>query len=138
VRVRGPRGPLRLTRAAALLAVALSLSGCGRTAPREAGTSITWSLEPAAPRVGLAELTFELRDAAGAALTGAAVRVEGHMTHAGMRPVIARATETTPGAYAAAIEFTMAGDWVLLVHVVRPDGGRVEHRIDVPRVEPAR
>jgi hypothetical protein len=53
-----------------------------------------------------------------------------------MRPVFAEATEAGPGRYRAALEFTMAGDWVVLVHLTLPDGSRVERQFDVKGVRP--
>ena len=44
------------------------------------------------------------------------------MSHAGMSPLFAEAKETEPGRYEAHLEFQMAGDWVILLHVTLPDG----------------
>jgi hypothetical protein len=65
------------------------------------------------------------------------VTLEAHMSHAGMGPVLASATDPTPGLYALPFTFTMPGDWVLLVSTVLPDGTRVEQRIDVANVRPS-
>ena len=130
-------------RLAALLVVA-SLSpgnaGCGRgdqagrTDPR---VDLTWTLRPATAVVGPATLTVSLRAPSGAPIAGATIRIEGHMTHAGMAPLMADAVERAPGVYDAAFGFTMQGDWVLLVSVTLPDGTHVERRIDVANVRPA-
>ncbi len=96
--------------------------------------TLSWTLAPTSPAVGPATLTVTLRDPAGTAVTGARVRLEGHMSHPGMTPVITDATERTSGVYIALFTFTMPGDWVLLVSAVLPNGGRVEQRIDVPNV----
>jgi hypothetical protein len=72
----------------------------------------------------------------GAGVSGAAVRVTGDMTHAGMVPVIADAVETEPGLYRAeAFTFSMAGDWILTADVTLPDGRRLEAeaRVTVPQ-----
>jgi hypothetical protein len=59
-----------------------------------------------------------------AAPSGAQVEVTGDMTHAGMMPVIATATETEPGLYQTEdFAFTMAGDWILSAEIELPDGG---------------
>ena len=60
------------------------------------------------------------------------------MSHAGMAPVLASATERAPGVYAMPFAFTMRGDWALLVSVILTDGSRLERRIDVANVRPAR
>jgi len=59
----------------------------------------------------------------GAAVAGATVRVVGDMTHAGMVPVVAEATDAGGGVYRTDdFLFDMAGDWVLSVDVTYPDG----------------
>ena len=68
-------------------------------------------------------------------VTGAAVKVTGDMTHAGMAPVLADAVEPAPGLYRADdFAFTMAGDWILTTDIVLPDGSKrqVETRVNVP------
>jgi hypothetical protein len=48
------------------------------------------------------------------------------------------AKESEPGRYSAALAFTMAGDWVVLVHMTLPDGSRVERQFDVKGVRAER
>lgn len=120
-----------------LAAVSLSHAACGRTARVDPHVELTWTLRPAAATVGPAALTLTVRTSSGEPISGATVRVEGHMTHAGMAPVIAQAIERAPDIYEAAFAFTMPGDWALLVTAVLPDGTRVERRIDVPNVRPS-
>jgi hypothetical protein len=121
----------------AVAVVSFSFLACGRGGSGTGGSDLDFSstLEPAAPSVGPATLTVRLRDAGGA-VTGAAVRLEAHMSHPGMAPVMADATERTPGVYGISFHFTMQGDWVLLVSAVLPNGRRVERRVDVPSVRP--
>jgi len=126
----------------ALLIVAASLSqaGCSRgehTARTDPRVDLTWTLRPAAAAVGPATLTLSLRAPSGGPIGGATVRLEGHMTHAGMAPVIVPAVERAPGVYEANFAFTMQGDWVLLLSVNLPDGAHVERRIDVANVRPS-
>ena len=59
------------------------------------------------------------------------------MSHAGMAPVFADAAEFEPGRYRSNIELTMAGDWVILVRMVMPDGGKVERQFEIKGVAPA-
>jgi YtkA-like protein len=120
----------------ALLAASLPLHGCSRGAASP-NLNVIWTLSPPAPTVGPAALSVVLRDRAGAPVKNAAVRLEGQMTHAGMTPVLATATERAPGVYDLSFAFTMAGDWALLVTATLPDGTRVEHRIDVANVKPS-
>ncbi len=86
------------------------------------------------PRVGATTITLRVADATGRPITGAAVKLEGDMSHAGMTPVFGEARELEPGRYRAALEFTMAGDWVVLVHLTLPDGEKVERQFDVKGV----
>jgi YtkA-like protein len=122
--------------AIALLAAGLS-SGCARSAGVAPSVDVAWTLAPSAPVVGPATLTITLRGPAGEAVKGAAVRLEGHMSHPGMAPVAAEARERAPGVYDLPFAFTMQGDWVLLVSVALPGGGRADRRIEVKSVRPA-
>ena len=65
------------------------------------------------------------------------MRLEGHMSHAGMAPVLAEAAERAPGIYEIPFSFPMPGDWVLLVSAATTDGARLERRIDVAHVRPS-
>ncbi len=63
----------------------------------------------------------------GEAVSGAAVTVQGDMTHAGMVPVISEAEEGEPGVYrTTGFAFTMAGDWIVTAEVETADGRSVE------------
>ena len=129
-----PRDVTRLAaaRVVAVLTAGLTTAGCVERA--KSAVSLSWTLAPTAPAVGPATLTVTLRGPAGIAVSGAHVRLEGHMSHPGMAPVIAEASERTTGIYVAPFNFSMPGDWVLLVSAALPDGERVEERIDVARV----
>jgi hypothetical protein len=76
-----------------------------------------------------------LRDAYDRPIVGARVELEGNMSHAGMVPVFAQATEIEPGLYQADLEFTMGGDWFILVRADLPDGRSMERQMDVPAVD---
>jgi hypothetical protein len=56
---------------------------------------------------------------------GAALQLEGHMSHPGMVPVVISARESSPGTYLVPVTFTMAGSWDLVVAGTLPDGRRV-------------
>jgi hypothetical protein len=118
-----------------LLAAGLVIAACSGRATN--ATNLSWTLAPSSPAVGPATLTVTLRSPAGTAVTGARVRLEGHMSHPGMTPVIADAAERTPGVYVVPFTFSMPGDWTLLVSAALADGGRVEQRIDVANVRPS-
>jgi hypothetical protein len=115
----------------ALFAVTLPMAACGRSGDPSPKLAVTWNLSPSAPAVGPAVLIVTLRDSVGAPVKNAAVRLEAQMTHAGMAPVFATATERPAGVYDLSFAFTMQGDWALLVSATPPDGARTERRIDV-------
>lgn len=95
---------------------------------------IEHEIAPQPVRTGPATITLKLADSAGRAITGAQVTVEGDMSHAGMGPVFSHARETAPGRYRANLEFSMGGDWVVLVHSTLSDGQKVEHQFEVKGV----
>ena len=110
----------------------------GASRETAAPVAVAWTLRPEPAAVGPATLAVTLRDPANAPVDRAAVRVVGHMTHPGMAPVTASADARGGGVYEAAFPFTMRGDWVLVVSIQLADGRRLERRIDVPNVQPAR
>jgi hypothetical protein len=137
---------------ASVAIAAMTAGGCGRASRSEAGATsgstarstaettadleLAWRLDPQPARVGPATLIVTLRGRGGEVVRGATVRIEGHMTHPGMAPILARASERAPGEYAASLDLNMAGDWVLLVCAQMPDGRRIERRIDLAGVRP--
>jgi len=62
------------------------------------------------------------------------VGFEADMSHPGMTPVFGEAQEVAPGQYQGSLEFAMAGDWVVLIHVTLRDGRTVEREVSVPGV----
>lgn len=112
-----------------------AVGACGPPAPADLEATLT--LEPSPPRVGRSELVLELEDELGP-LRGARLAIEANMNHAGMVPVFADGRETDAGRYASELEFTMAGDWFLLVTATTSEGEVRRAQIEVPRVEDAR
>jgi hypothetical protein len=119
----------------AMVACLLLLAGCGRGGRDLPGVGLDLLIEPSPPRIGPATVTVTLTDEGGQALGGARVELEGNMSHAGMVPVFAKATEVEPGLYQADLEFTMGGDWFILVRADLPDGRSMERQVDVPAVD---
>jgi hypothetical protein len=137
-----PRAQRRLLTAAApvralVFVCSLScLAGCAPTDPAEA-IRVSWTLDPSPPVVGgpiVARLT--LRDGDQKPITGARLRLEGLMSHPGMAPVTAAVIERGEGSYEAALRFTMAGDWVLVVTGQLPDGVPFKKQIEITGVRP--
>jgi hypothetical protein len=117
------------------LVLLLSLAACGRGGRDLADVGVDLAIEPDPPRLGPAVISITLTDAGGQPISGATVELEGNMSHAGMVPVFAQATEIAPGRYQADLEFTMGGDWFILVRAELPDGRSLERTIDVPGVD---
>lgn len=111
---------------AVLLAASLAAGGCRRSA---AAVSVAWHEKPAAITVDEpALLQIVLRDAAGQPIDGAALRIEAHMQHPGMAPVIETAEGRGKGVYAARVSLSMAGEWIVIVSGELPDGRRVREQ----------
>lgn len=106
-------------------------SACFAAAPVARDVSVESTLTPAQPTVGKAVLTLRLLDDSRNPVPGAQLRVEGHMSHPGMSPVLATATERSHGIYEAELQFSMRGDWILLVTGTLANRAAIEHRIDV-------
>ena len=134
-RARGLSAAPRLFITALTCAAFLLAAGCRGPAGETPDVLVEHEISPQPPRVGPAVFRIRMTDAASSKpLSGARVRLEGNMTHAGMTPVFAEAKEFEPGRYRATLEFTMGGDWVVILHVALSDGRQVERRFDVKGV----
>jgi hypothetical protein len=109
--------------------------GCRRT--NETDLTLKLEISPQPPRVGQSHITLRATDGTGKPLTGAQISLEGHMSHAGMSPVFARVTEVEPGRYAGVIDLSMAGDWILIVHLALPGKETLQRQFEVKGVMPA-
>lgn len=72
--------------------------------------------------VGQTSLIVTVTDAAGSPINNATISVKGDMSHAGMVPVLAEATNAENGVYEMPFEWTMGGDWVVTVEATLSDG----------------
>ena len=121
--------------AAGCLLLALA-AGCRAETDPAPEIQLAWRLLPHPPRMGPARLAFTLTDrTTEQPVTGARVRVEANMTHPGMRPVPAEATEVRPGHYEADLTLTMSGDWFVLLEITLPDDRVLNRQFDVPGVQ---
>jgi hypothetical protein len=130
LRGTAPSAPRVLTVVAVAIALVVA-TGCRPPADRASGAATSASdgarqvetrLVEDPPRIGPATVEVEVRHD-GQLVEGATVRVTGDMTHAGMVAVVSDAVAAGPGLYRTDdFAFTMAGDWVLSVDVVYPDG----------------
>jgi len=111
-----------------------SLVACHRQARASPTVSVETELAPQPVVVGPVLVTSRLADANGKPLTNAKLIVEGDMAHPGMSPVFGEAKELPGGRYQAQIQFAMAGDWVLLLHITLPGGQALDRQVDVKGV----
>jgi hypothetical protein len=123
--------PLR-TDPRALLAPAalLLLVGCHKASGAADGIKIEADIQPQPS----ASVRLKISDARSKPVTGARIELEGDMSHAGMAPVFGAASEREPGHYQGHLEFTMAGDWVVLLQVTLADGRVLERQVSVKGV----
>src|SRR5208282_4768600 len=94
--------------------------GCHRPPNTSSGVTVEFQIKPKPVGVGPVVISFVLTDAANHPgnhqLTGAHIKVEADMSHAGMSPVFADASELRPAHYESHLSLGMAGDWVILLH----------------------
>ena len=111
----------------------LGILGCtgDRTTENTGDVTINLAFRPDPPKVGATVALVTLTDRDGHPIQGAALKLEGNMNHAGMTPLFASAREVQPGRYEAALEFTMAGDWFLLIDATLADGRKLHRKVDV-------
>ncbi|NJN97781.1 MAG: FixH family protein [Anaerolineales bacterium] len=118
-----------------LFVILLLLAGCRRAGSAGSDVGVDVTIAPNPPAIGQATVTVTLNDAEGQPVSGAQVELEGNMVHAGMTPTFSKPAEVAPGRYEAPLEFTMAGDWFILVKAILPDGRKVERQVDVRGVK---
>jgi hypothetical protein len=121
------------------LSVFLALfSGCSKPADYQStpGLAIKHSISPDPPRVGANTLSLDLADATAAPISKARVTLEADMLHPGMVPRPFEVKEVGGGQYQSQLQFEMAGDWVILLHVTLPDGNTLDRQFDVKGVQP--
>ncbi|MGQ0552795.1 MAG: FixH family protein [Planctomycetota bacterium] len=138
-RVREQRGAgvsRTILLALALFSLLLGVAGCAPPAPSESHPSVrlVHALEPSPPMVGPTRLRLELLEDPATPLAGASIRLEANMNHAGMVPVFAEAQAAGGGRYVADFQFTMGGDWFVLIDIELADGRTLQRRLDVPHV----
>ena len=122
-----------------LLLVALLAAACGPRRDPSPEIGLAWAVVPDPPAVGEVGLSLTLTDArTGRRVEGAEVKLEGNMSHPGMKPVFGAARETGPGRYEARMDLTMAGDWIVLVDAALPDGRTLQRQLELRGVRGVR
>jgi hypothetical protein len=117
-----------------LLALCLTTAGCRSAESNHEDIRVNWRIDPDPPTTGWSTIEITLTDTTQQLISGAKVRLEGNMSHPGMQPIIVTAEEVSPGEYRAPIEFTMGGDWFILVESTLPDKRIVKRQINVSGV----
>lgn len=112
------------------------VASCTRPTDAPAFVSIEQTISPEPAHVGPASVTLKLSDASRKPVTGAKIAIEADMSHVGMSPVFADTNEGEPGLYLAQLNFPMAGDWVVLLHITLPGGKKLERQFDIKGVRP--
>lgn len=108
--------------------------GCQSAGDTPSDVDLSWEIEPNPPQVGSSTIHMVLKDSTMQPIEGAQLRLEGNMSHPGMKPVIVNAEEVEPGQYSAEMNFTMAGDWFIIVTASLNDSTEVEKQINVTGV----
>jgi hypothetical protein len=111
--------------------ICFSLAACRRAQTHEPDVVLTHEIAPQPARVGPVTFSLVLADSSGNFIKSARVVLEGTMSHPGMAPVFSEAQEVEAGCYRAALEFTMAGDWIIIVHLTLADGRTLSRQIYV-------
>ena len=106
---------------------------CQKTA-KPPDIAVQYEIAPQPPRAGTTTIDLKLTDKNGRPVGGARVDLEGNMSHAGMAPVSSEAKEIEPGKYGGTLQLTMAGDWIVLVHITLPDGQKLQRQIEISGV----
>ena len=113
------------------------MQGCRHQSESLSDLTLVHEVSPQPPRVGQVTITLTMMDASGTPVAGARITLEGNMAHAGMAPLFADAREIGPGRYESVMEFSMAGDWFVLVHVTLPDSRKLERQFEIKGVASA-
>jgi len=88
-------------------------------------------IAPRPVRIGRVTVTLRLSYADGRPVRQARIALEADMAHPGMRPEFGDAREIAAGRYQGQLAFTMAGDWVVVIHATLPGGQKLERQMEV-------
>jgi hypothetical protein len=114
----------------------LSLTACRQSTQTQntVNLNIDLTIEPHPPVVGESTLIIVISDAQGQLISDATLNIRGDMNHAGMVPVIRDVEGGEDGVYRVPFEWTMGGDWFIVVNVALTDGNTASQRFDITNV----
>ena len=107
------------------------VQGCRNQTEQAPDLTLAHEVFPQPPRTGQVTVTLTLTDTSGTPVTGARLKLEGNMSHAGMAPAFADANEIEAGRYRSTMELSMAGDWYVSVRVTLPDGREFDRQFEI-------
>ena len=81
--------------------------------------------------MGQTTINLRVTNVSGAPVRDARIKLDANMSHAGMAPVFADATEVEKGNYRATLELSMAGDWIVVAHVILADGRKLDQQFEI-------
>ena len=121
-----------------LLVSQLASAACVRQGAPATGLVTRLNVVPSSPVVdGEAIAEFMIFDSAGKKVPPASLRLEAHMTHPGMSPLVEQVSGDGQGGYKVRLRFTMAGAWVLYVKGTLADRRAIDQRLGEVTVRPA-
>lgn len=106
-------------------------AGCRKPAGTGPAVVVEHAIDPWPARVGSATFTLRLSDPSGAPIPRAHISLEADMTHPGMRPEFGETREISAGRYQGRLNFTMPGDWIVILHITLPGGHQLERQLEV-------
>lgn len=112
-----------------------AVAGCGSNEVADDSIKHELTFDPAPPKVGMASVELRLLNKEGVPVESAAVKLEGNMNHAGMKPSFATLKEESPGVYVGELEWTMGGDWFVIISADLDDGSEWSTKVDVKGVQ---
>lgn len=117
-----------------LVLLILALVGCRGSAPTVPNDQININMDvsvaPNPPQVGASTLVVSLTEEDGTPIDGADIEIRGDMNHAGMQPVLRDGNTSENGDYRIPFEWTMGGDWFVVVKATLPGGEVIEQQFD--------
>jgi hypothetical protein len=117
-----------------VLPLLLAITACRANEPKtlddDSEVIMSLSVAPNPPQVGNATLVLSLVDDEGQPIDDAKVNIRGDMNHAGMQPVLRESSTGRDGDYQIPFEWTMGGDWFVVVTAELPDGHIAEREFE--------